>query len=292
MTAPSSAAATIMLELRLLKGSASALETYGDSDFAVEGLGIMTKIFDLFGRVLNNFKHNTLSLFKTVKRSELRAYVESHASSLKTLARQPDRIDLRTVQVPVPDGMAVPYKTATDVLLALYEQCRTQEVLALMTALLTKHQTLDPTQWPSLTGEIVRASIAAEHIHKETVQSELRKVFVAQQHGREHPAVNVMGAAVTDINALTHQMLQFETIYEATAVVHAGMVKLDKVIDALVAAARMSSDTVSRSYLQQLADLVRVAAVQFDMHGVIIAEMQRVEHNYTIGLARVVGAAQ
>lgn len=292
MTSSTTAQNSIMIELNLLRGGASALETYGDGDFAIEGLGLMTRVFDLFGRVLNNFKHNTLSLFKTIKRSELRAYIESHASSLKTLIRQPERIDLRTVQVPVPDGMIVPYATATAALLELYDKCRTREVLALMTDLLVRHCTLDPTQWHTLTSEIARASIAAEHISKEIVQTELRKIFAAQHHGREYPANRIMGATVQEISALTDMMLRFEPIYEETATIHVGVIKLDKTVDTIVSMARSGSDTVSRVYLQQLADLIRVAAVQFDMHGVIIAEMQRVEHNYTLGLARVVAAAQ
>ena len=290
---PSHSYQSIILELRLLQPSISALESYNDCDIpAQEAIGAFTKIMDLVGRLVHNFSTTLTGLFKDVKRSQLRAYLESHTASMREVYRQDDRLNMSTIKIPVPDGMVSTYAAACDTLNSQYGGLQTRMVLITLETILQKHLSLDPTQWASLTGIITQASVTIDHAKQENVQAALRKVFVGNQHSQERTVADVVGKTMTDVRTVADNVLKFESAYRDASASHGDLRKLDQLIGKVVDKAKTSGGDLPRDYLQQLADLIRVAAVQFDMHGVIMAEMQRVEHNFTIGIARIVDAVR
>lgn len=73
------------------------------------------KLVNLLLRIFNNFKTTIFGLFKDLKRTELRAYIESHPASIKRILKY-NYTMLADIKIPIPKGMIKPYKVVSETL--------------------------------------------------------------------------------------------------------------------------------------------------------------------------------
>ena len=108
-----------------------ALEHLGrvvDYTGALEEIGFISKIFDIFMRYVNNFKTSILGILKNFKRSELKAYHESHILALNDFFKE--RLLDKALHIPIPSGMKVSYIRAAEELDALYKRLNIKDTIS------------------------------------------------------------------------------------------------------------------------------------------------------------------
>ena len=68
--------------------------------------------------------------------------------------------------------------------------------------------------------------------------------------------------------------------------------RIEVIIDELITTFEKQPNSIDRKQIQALYKLIMTASVQLDMFGVIIAEQQRLEHNFVIVLKTLVATTK
>ncbi len=243
---------------------------------ALEGLGFLTRLFDTFGRLLHNIKTNLTQFHKTVKRSELQFYHDSHKSAVNQV--------LHTAQlpydllVPIPDGMKVTYRDAVAALQSLYDTLDIERTTAVLQNYFSQYP--DGLQFTKLT---VRPEI--NHLTKDEVEKRLRTVF-SKTKTYDVPLGRVIKSQ-QELVSVDRVILGFQPIFQNVEVIVKQLDLIEKKLDQIVTQLEKQK-TIDRAYVTVLHETVRVAAVQFQLYGVLLAELQRVEHNFVLVLRKLV----
>jgi hypothetical protein len=253
--------------------------TLAHSD-AQEAFGFAVRVVDAFARVVNNFKTGLTGFRKAFKRSELKAYHDSHQLAVRQFFKT-RRFD-PTLSVPIPSGMKVGYLQATTVLEALYTKLDIDDT---MTALQVYFADVDKAGH-LLPAEMTTARVS--RLSKVDVETALRAVFTADKT-LEVPAGTVIGS-FDELLDIDRRILTYDPIFRHVEAVCTALDAVEKQIDALVTSLEKQAAPIDKSAVQSLYRLVRAASEALDMLGIILAECQRVEHNFVIAFRRLVGA--
>jgi hypothetical protein len=246
---------------------------------ATEAFGFAVRLFDTFTRLLRNLKITLLGMNKTFKRSELKAYHDGHTLALR------DFFKTRTLDytrlVPIPSGMKVSYADAVSTLDGLYQ---TLSIDTTISTLLHDFQQMGtaPKDPRTTTKEINRLS-------KAQVETTLRRLFSTEKT-LDVPLGSVIASFETLVR-LDQEILGYDAIFQHVPTICADIDKIEIAIDQVVTSLEKQS-TIDKAYIAALYQLVRTASVQLDLFGVILAELQRVEHNFVVLLKSLVADAQ
>lgn len=247
----------------------------------VEAFGLVVRIADAFTRLVNNFKTALMGFRRNFKRSELKAYHDSHALAFRqfTTTRWFDP----ALSVPIPAGMKVSYLQATTALESLHG---TLDIGATVAALAEYFGSVDKAGVLPPPAAVTR-SVA--RLTMEKVEHALRGVFTSDRT-LEVTLGSVVGS-FDEILEVDKHILAYEQIFQKVDGICAELEHIEQAIDRLVTSLE-TSPTIDKGAVQGLYDLVRAASVQLDIYGVLLNECQRVEHNFVILLRRVVDASR
>lgn len=255
------------------------LDGYGVSE---EGIGTgLLKVFigtaDMFLKVGNTFKTNIFKFYKSLKRSELRFYWESHMLLCKTVEGQLFT-KYMNLQIPIPSGMTSGYKEAIDYVdnvyqtvdLRNYGESIHKELLDIRRQM-TRGQEVykqgfkGTAQAASLKEQQVRKAIAEQTKYfsdKQTSSMPFNRAFKSMQ----------------DLNGCRGKLLDMEKYLGETD----AMVKLVDNIDVLIGDITnyLSEDSeVDKIFIGQLAQTIRFLATAFDIYGTYALRQMALEHN-------------
>ena len=255
------------------------LEGYGVSE---EGIGTgLLKVFigvtDLFLKVGNTFKTNIFKFYKSLKRSELRFYWESHMLLCKTVEGQPVT-KFMNLQVPVPTGMVAGYSDTIDYIdrvftvvdLKNYGDAIYKELLDIRRQMTRSQQTYKQ----GFKGTAASASLREQNVRK--LIAEQVKYFSDKQV--DTMAFNTAFKSMQDINSCRGKLLEMEKYLGQTD----AMVKLVDNIDVLVSdiTGYLTEDSeVDKVFIEQLASTIRFLATAFDIYGTYAMRQMATEHN-------------
>ena len=262
-----------------------ALEKLISEDIGTEGLSIFTALLDFFGRIVYNFRTYMTSAFKNFKRSELEAYTQSHAFSIKALFSN-RVVDFSAVQVPVPDGMISTYPDVVKYVLAWSKAAKIEDVLNQAAAYFRQYETLTTDDYKRLSNETQHLANEFAKVKKEVIEKDLRKHFVAR-HTRD---LKLAGAVIGDLGALTllhTDVNEFAKDYRAAQRLISKIEYIESSIEQIVDNIQQSL-RIDPTYLRALHALVSTLAVQIDMYGALLDYEQRIEHNYCLALNAIV----
>lgn len=238
-----------------------------EDEAGLEAYIFVHRTLDTFGRLLSNLETNLKHFNEKFKRSEL-AYFHDARRLLLLHADKLSYFD-ETLMVPKPSGMHATYLYATTTLDALYTRIDILASAEILKRYFEETVLTDPAQ---ITGQISHITIAE-------LSKTLNTVFNDQKTD-EVPLSTVIKTHA-ELKLLDRHILAFETYYrqaeKVVALLHLVETAIDKHTKRLE-----DAPSVDRKFLVDLHSLVRAAAVQFDAYGVVLAEMQRVEHNFVM----------
>ena len=255
------------------------LDEYGVSE---EGIGTgLLKVFigvtDLFLKVGNTFKTNIFKFYKSLKRSELRFYWESHMLLCKTVEGQPIT-KFMNLQVPIPTGMVAGYSDTIDYIdnvfktidLKNYGEAIYKELLDIRRQMTRSQETYKQ----GFKGTSDSAVLREQTVRK--VIAEQAKYFVDRQVSLM--PFNKAFKSIQDLNSCRDKLLKMEKYLGQTD----SMVKLVDDIDVLVGdiTGYLSEDSeVDKVFISQLASTIRFLATAFDIYGTYAMRQMATEHN-------------
>lgn len=244
---------------------------------ATEALGFIVKIFDVFMRLLNNFKTSLSVLRRNFKRSELRAYHESHVFAYKNFLNE--KKFNSSLSIPIPFGMKVTYLQATTILEDLYKTLDIESTVKSLSLYFTN---------VSKTGQITPSEdlrLSINHLTRESTEKTLQQVFSNDR--TLEVTLGSMFSSFQEILTVDQHILGYEAIFQRVEFICAELDKIEKIIDIVVTNLE-KQNTPDKVQVQGLYQLVRTASIQLDMFGVILDMFQRIEHNFVIVLRRLV----
>ena len=248
-----------------------------ENSSSLEAYTFIHRIYDNFSRILTNIRTTIFSFNKNFKRSELKFFHEAKTLGVANLFKS-RYLDMQ-VMVPIPSGMKVPYLTAVDTLDRLLTELNINDTLDI---LLEYFKSTDQKEDPRIIANKIN------HLTKERLEKELRVVFSANKTG-EVP-LNKVIASLEEVKDLDTKILKYGQIFQQTTEVCKKIDILEAEIDREVSALETSTE-LDKNYVKNLYTLVRAAAVALDSYGVILAECQRVEHNFVLVLNKLILAA-
>jgi hypothetical protein len=248
-----------------------------DHGEASEGFSFLVRIFDVFTRLVNNFKTSLLGFRRAFKRSELREFHESHRMAINQFF-QTATLNINQ-QVPIPSGMKVSYLRAATELLKLYQLINIQATIA---ELLAYFAEVDQSGHPLPAAATIKKISC---VSKDGVEAELRLLFTADK--TLTVPVHTVISTFSELVMVDQHVAAFEPIFQGVERISADLDEIEKAIDHLVTSLETQRGQIDRGTVQSLYQLVRTASVQLDMYGVVLAEMQRVEHNFVLVLRRL-----
>lgn len=244
---------------------------------ATEVYQFVLRTFDTFTRIINNFKTSLKGFNRNFKRSELLAYHESHPFMINQFFKtQQFNLDL---SVPIPSGMKVTYLHATTILETLYS---TLDINSTITALQFYFSEVQAGRFP-VTEDTTKL---ISKISKNDVEKTLRDIFNANKT-MEVPLRSVI-PSFDELIVVDHHILGYDTIFKNVETVCSALDVIEKIIDTHVTSIETQTTPIDKVAVRALYQLVHTASVQLDMFGVILTELQRVEHNFVICLRRLV----
>lgn len=262
----------------------AALEAH-DGQPALEGVGIIGKTVDLFSRFLFNFKTEVFGLLSKFKRSELRAYHESNPMKVRDVFLRVEKMNLSEFMVPVPDGMHGTYAQAVSLLTKLLAESQIEHTVSVLRNALDIFTRVNYTHPDAEdVADLQQYTTELQCLSREDVQKRLGTVFTENRF-TEARANSAFGnpREVMSVDAI---LLKSEKVFKAAMRTAGNAGQLEGKYSAII-------DRVSRgknmdvNFLRLFEAFLRQAALQLDLYGVIVHELLRVEHNFTLALQRI-----
>lgn len=257
-----------MLDVKSTYVALEHLQYELDDEAALEAYLFAHRALDTFGRLLSNLKTNLQHFNKKFKRSELAFFHDAR----RLLILHLDKLSYfdEKLLVPKPSGMHSTYLYATTTLDALYTRIDILKSAELLKKYFEETVLADPEH---ITMQINRITIPE-------LSKTLNTVFDDQK--TEEVALGAVVKNYAEVKLLDRHILAFETYYRQAEKVVALLQLVEAAIDKHTQRLEAQRQAIDRKFLVDLHSLVRASAVQFDAYGVVLAEMQRVEHNFVM----------
>lgn len=255
------------------------LDGYGVSE---EGLASgLLKVFigvtDLFLKIGNTFKTNVFKFFKSLKRSEIRFYWESHMLLCKKVEQEAytKYMDLR---IPVPSGMVATYPDAINYIKEVYEMIdllRYGEAIYDELLNIRRQMTRSQDIYRQGFKPTAKAAVLKEQQLKK-ILSEQSKYFSDKNTG-ERPFKEVFGS-MQEFMSCRSALLEMEKyLGDTNAVVHL----LDNIYGVIgdITGYLTEDQEVDKLFISDLAQTIRLLATSFDVYGTCVVRQMALEHN-------------
>lgn len=256
------------------------LDGYGVSE---EGIGSgLLKIFigtaDLFLKVGNTFKTNLFKFYKSLKRSEIRTYWESHMLKCKAV----ENMTITTVmneKVPVPTGMVGSYKNSVEYIQSIYTNLDLASYAdAIYNELVDIRRQMTRSQDAYKRGfknTAVSAAMREDNLRK--LVANQNKYFTDKNSAPTVAFKSCIGS-MNDLTSLRGQLIDMEQYLGNTASLIDKVDNIDVIIGDITGYLTEDSE-VDKVFIEQLAQTVRFLATAFDVYGSTVMRQMACEHN-------------
>ena len=254
-------------------------------DVATESVGsvitnALVYIADCIIKLLNNFKTTIFKFYKTLKRTELRYYVESNTLKLKQILSVP-YTDMVDVEVDIPRGMVKPYKVTTnnliEILTVLDMKNRSEGFLSKIMDLeqrvtsnsdLTQSKKLGQVEDISIIKKTYNEVTKCFNTNDRTLKKKFSKVF--EDDNCFEDSLNLL--------------LNSETFDYEVSTINNNLEKCSEHMLNIVDFVKKNKTDLVKSDILDLSNSAMTIAKLFDMYGSCILDKQKVEHNFVLVL--------
>lgn len=239
---------------------------------SVELYTIAHRLLDNLSRLLSNLKLNIKRTKGNFKRSELVFFHDSKGLLFKHL--KSTKYFNSHLEVDIPSGMMVGYNQAVTVLNLLYKQINIESTTKVLVDYFNKNELSDPH---SIVTKI-------DHITIDDLKSKLDRIF-SNKKTDTVPLMSVIESHDTLLK-IDEEILKWEDLFKESNHLYKLFEDLDKAIDKHINKLEDNKE-IDKEFITELHLLVKTAAIQFDSYGVVLHEMQRVEHNFVLVLNKL-----
>ena len=254
-------------------------------DVATESVGsvitnALVYIADCIIKLLNNFKTTIFKFYKTLKRTELRYYVESNTLKLKQILSVP-YTDMADIEVDIPRGMVKPYKVTTnnliEILTVLDMKNRSEGFLSKIMDLeqrvtsnsdLTQSKKLGQVEDISIIKKTYNEATKCFNTNDRTLKKKFSKVF--EDDNCFEDSLNLL--------------LNSETFDYEVSTINNNLEKCSEHMLNIVDFVKKNKTDLVKSDILDLSNSAMTIAKLFDMYGSCILDKQKVEHNFVLVL--------
>jgi tetrahydromethanopterin S-methyltransferase subunit G len=256
-----------------------------------EGLkNIITRIGNTFGSIFNTFVTITTKLHKTTKRGELKWYKESNLFTVKQIYKL-SYTELVHVNLPIPRGMKSDYLEYTNTLESSLEYINMESTVRLLEMTIKDiHDTIlegngDISQIIKNANNLIDNKVTAK------IQKDMSKVDNPKYKEKEKTYGDLF-KSTNEFNDLLARLIDMEKYYDQTNRIIKKLDTIEKYMQNIIDSKDI--EKVTKSDLQTLSNLAYTYAKSFDIYGMLVYNLQRVEHNFvecmkTIALQKHIG---
>jgi hypothetical protein len=247
---------------------------YGKEFYSPNGLTrLLAGVLNTFGHIANTFKTNLFRSYRVLKRTELIYYGEANVATLPRILNTQYEL-VRNLEIPVPDKMSVPYFDAADQgygLLTLLDMKNTtnmfvkdlEEVLEKVMGATTPTLVLRvPDRLPAIVKSFKKFDSYFKGPKKQTYP--FTKMFRTMDEFRSVHRT-LVGAA--------------EFHYSVERIV-SNMDKCTNLLKTILSFMEKDGAELPKETIVRLSEMAMYYAKVFDMFGVAIQDMARIEHNF------------
>ena len=261
---------------------------YDFDSIALESFGsnitrFITGILDTILKLLNNFKATVLGVFKDLKRTELQEYEDSNKITLSRVLKYPYEF-LAQQNVVVPKGMVKPYKVTTEKIKECLDTLdmvnRSEKALASIDNVLN-----------------MLMSNAKLQVKQDTINvGELRSLEQSfkQENNCFSPFKRCEERKFSDVFQSDHclkdtyDLLSNTVLHEQdVSKVYNTLEKIYSKLEQILKLVESNHVNITKSDILTLSGQVTTLAKLFDMYGVVVTDLQRVEHNFVLVLKNI-----
>jgi hypothetical protein len=239
---------------------------------------------NVLGHILNTFKTNVFKGFKDLKRSELRYYHESNVLSVSRLLRADFNV-FSELDIDFPDKMSATYlETSTNIDKFLNYMDMPTRIKAIY-----KHtsNTLQSAMTTAEDRNQLGATLTAMDFKLIDLAKQFKTVdncFKDTKHVK-HKRFSKLFPKTGDVPATDTVLLKCEAHMQGVGKVYDDLTLIENEFEKLLEAIDKKTITdINKETMQVLAAYCTAIARMCDMYGVVMQDLQRVEHNFVMVL--------
>lgn len=241
---------------------------------------VLTAMVDLFGRFMNTAKTNLFKFPKDLKRSEIRAYVESHMVMIKRVEASSFHAFM-DAEVDVPSRMSTSYLQSTthlnDALSSLDMKGLSSHFITMVEDLIMSINGGKEYEKIFNQGNVKVKTMLAGVVKPYKLH---RKDFSDKPGKRK--AFSEVFANMQEVRDLKVALLDMEPNLMAVSKVRKDLDRLDTLTTKLFNVVKEDNDTsVSKLFIKSIASFLKAQATAYESFGELIGVQMALEHNYT-----------
>lgn len=275
----------LYIESKKMKDLLSIVEltdNSGQEDFVVDGIvRLFSGIVNIVMHIVNTFKTNIFKFYKNLKRTELRYFHESNVASMRRILSFDYEL-LSQLQVPVPDKLGTTYYAATEAGMNCLSVMNMKERSMAFVALTNNLKT------SILSGQTVETMEFGDQTDLGNIQKSFQK-FNLCFTGRKTNTIDFATVFPTmeefkntDMLLMKSENYQYE-VNEINNNLDACEARMNEILSFL----NQGVGNISKQDLIVLSDTCMTLAKLFDLYGVTIQDITRLEHNFTLILKQI-----
>ena len=272
-------------QLRMIHNYLRNLDSVSNEGVGTGLLKMFIAVTDTFLRVGNTFKTNVFKFYKSLKRSEMRYYFESHMTMCLKVESLPIT-DVSSIQIPIPSGMKGTYQNAILSMEQVYSvldmESFAKGVLAAMIDLRRKLMRSEPYK---------DVLVPMENIMNQRVNSikqlkgAMDKVFTSQKTPPDTKFIDVY-KSMKEFKDVRVSLLDMEK-YLADVNKMVNMVDDTNTVLADITSYLSEDSEVDKPMITSLINIVNYLATSYDVYGATTTHQMTVEHNHIGSIGRL-----
>jgi hypothetical protein len=251
-----------------------------------EDLGrIVRSVADTFINLLNTFKTVSLKFYKDVKRGELKRYKESHNFTVNKALNLP-YTKVVNLSMPIPRGMISSYIDYTNVLDTGITKMKMMETSSSYVSNIKLIHDECLVEEPNLSKQIQNAFNSYDKRLISSIERDMKKIDNPNNRTLEKPFGDLF-KSMYEFSTLYNKLLQMESKYDEIPKVTKELDSIEQYLKNLTTNEDVLNN-VTKKDIRGISDITYNYAKTFDMYGMLVYNLQRIEHNFVECLKAII----
>ena len=235
-------------------------------------------VFDFFGRIFNTLKTSVTKFYKSVKRGELKKYVEDHAATVSKIDGLNIDNEALTIDIDIPSGMKASYAEATKFLIDVFTRLDLKATLTNIKSTLQQFSVMLQRE-QDVTVQ-VGSFAATMNAKKAYVEQSIQKMSDMFSGGEKmSKSFKSEFKSVGEFVQVKRDLIDAEKNLEDVQSIS----KLTDELTAIISDIESKKDmTVIASAAKSLSDSAAALAKAIDLYGMGVMNLMSLSHNYTL----------
>lgn len=254
----------------------------GLENFVTDGIvRLFSGIANIVMHIANTFKTNIFKFYKNLKRTELRYFHESNVVSIRKILNFDYEL-LSQLQVPVPNELSTTYHNAVESGMNCLSVINMKERSAAFISLINNLKT------SVLSGQNVEAMEVSHQTDLENIQKSFQR-FNSCFVGKKTDTVDFTTAFPTmeEFKNTDALLMKSENYQYEVNKINNNLEECEDKMHEVLSFLNQGTGNISKQDLVVLSDTCMTLAKLFDLYGITIQDITRLEHNFTLILKQI-----